>query len=76
MQQSSNGANQKRSKKFEGLKKIDLFGPHFQMEIQKGQQSLKTGNGALLTIALVLIMVTYLYLRANVWLSKSKMFIN
>ena len=76
MQQSSNGAKQKKSMKFEGLKKIDMFGPHFEMEIQKGQQSLKTGNGAILTIAMVVIMMTYLYLRANVWLSKSKMFIN
>ena len=76
MQQKSNSLKKLSSSKLDCLKNIDMFGPSFEIEIEKGKKNLKTGNGAILTIILISIMIIYTYLRTNVFLSKSKMFIN
>ena len=68
MQQKSKSSKKSSSSKVECLKSIDMFGPMFQIEIEKGKKNLKTGNGALLTIALISVMIIYTYLRINVYL--------
>ena len=65
-----------KSSKQSCLKNIDMFGPSFQMEIKKGEGSLNTSSGALLTISMFAVMIIYTYLRGDVFLSKSKMSIN
>ena len=74
--EENKGSKQSCSKNFEGLKNIDMFGPSFSMEIKKGEGSLSTGSGALLTISMFAVMIIYTYLRGDVFLSKSKMSIN
>ena len=55
------------------FKKVDAFGPIYNMDISSESRSLATSAGAILTIVMYVTISVYAYLRGDVFLSKSNM---
>ena len=55
------------------LKKVDSFGPIYNIDITSESRSLATSAGAILTIVMYVTISVYAYLRGDVFLSKSSM---
>ena len=52
------------------LKSFDFFGENFNMKLDKENSTLKTSVGALISIMLTFFIISYAYIKGEVWLEK------